>query len=293
MIKRISVLVATLACVSLNAMETGGRKEHVITGNPVDFLEPHYGRAEQLFARMDLSQFPVITEVGVMTGFVAKNILAKQAPKSEITAIVRADSPFAGHLEGDKGSGVNFKKQDIRNVTLEKPTNLLIFLGQLPYENNKKGFIENLAKNIAPNGLLVTTCVTPNNSSLIKAFLEVKEDPRWKSDLDKIDINKIWMPAPREEIEDILNNAGLAVKKVELDESPVIFKNRETFKLFVSAVTSGIKARISDSQTLNNKEQLDTYLETLTQTYLKYHPAREDGTVEYHIPEHIFVARKN
>jgi trans-aconitate methyltransferase len=292
MIKKISIIAAACACVCLNGMEVGSR--YRITNDPHDYLEPHYGRTEQFFEDnkdINPAEYPVIAEVGVMTGLIAKHIRTL-APKSEIIGIIKSESPLKYALENDNKSGICFQQQDIQNLKLEKPANLLLFLGQLPYVKDKKAFIDVLAKNIAPNGVLITTCVTPNNSSLVKTFLEVKEDSQWKKDLDPIDINKIWMPASREEIEKNLQEAGLTVKKVTLVDSPVIFRDKDAFKSFINAVTSGIKARTGNAHVLNDEKLLDTYLETMKEKYLSYHPEKEDGSVEYLLPENFFVAEK-
>jgi trans-aconitate methyltransferase len=308
MVKRI-FLIAAFTCASLSGMEDlqvtyviekdlqeFGNK-HRISTDPIDFLEPHYGRAEQFFndnKDIELYRYPVIAEVGTMSGRIAKDILLKQAPKSEIFGIVKPESPFKNLLKDEKESGgVRFQQLDIQNLKLGKHADLLLFLGQLPYVSDKPACIKKLAENIAPNGTFITTCVTPNNSALVKAFKDVKDDGPWKNDLDSIDIDKIWMPASREEIEKNLQDAGLTVKKVTLDESPVLFKGRNAFDNFLDAVTNGIKARTGNSQILSDAVQYHAYLEALRKKYLSYHPAREDGTIEYLLPENVFVAQKN
>jgi trans-aconitate methyltransferase len=285
MIKRVSVVMAALLCVPVISME------HSISPDMRAMLEPHADRAKKIISKLDIAQYPHIVEVGSKSGLIAE-FIAAQAPKSLVTATYNSQNPI--DLSVLSKHNLTFVKQDTLDLSVK--ADLIALLAQLPWVQDKKTYVANVVENLASGGTLVATCVAPNESLLIKAFFEIKEDPRWKSEFDKLNmdvLNKLWLPTKKEDVEKILTDGGLTLIKTELDDSPVVFENAAAFKTFVHGVMIRLKTRIGDSQTLNNKERLDAYIETLTQKYLSYLPAKENGNVHYHIPENVFVYKKN
>lgn len=179
---------------------------------------------------------------------------------------------------------LNFKVIDARDITFNQEFDIVVSffcLHWIAEDNGLQNVIKNIAKSLKPGGKFFALIPTERKHPWRKTFQEISHLTKWQSNFTQV--KRLWVLPDKNDMQDMLVQAGLTPLHIEQKNKAVIFETRKKFEQF-SLSTATVHHMPDNLRKQFVKERVDRYLESV--------PLLPDNSLLYNQMTLLVVAQK-
>lgn len=242
---------------------------------------PQYAINSEFLSKHTFKGDEIVLDIGCGNGKTTQKI-AEKISNGEIVGVDASSSMIECANKENHSVNCSFKLIDAQKISFKKEFDLCTCFFCMQWIPDKASTIQKIADSLKPNGMFLMIVPFPH-VHLPSIRNELINTLRWEKYFENYQDPLSYINDT--EYKKHIENAGLFLKNYEVKETPVLFKNYDSFFQFMSQMTPHLGQ-------IPNDNKKDEFMHELIHKYLIYYPQKADGSYEL-IFTLLFVCANN
>jgi trans-aconitate methyltransferase len=242
---------------------------------------PQYIINSEFLSKHTFNADEIVLDIGCGNGKTTQKI-AEKIPNGKIVGVDASSSMIECANKENHSLNCSFKLIDAQEINFKNAFDLCTCFFCMQWIPDKASTIQKIADSLKQNGVFLMIVPLPH-AHLPAIRNDLIKTPRWEKYFENYQDPLVFINDT--EYKKYIENTGLFLKNYDIEETPVLFKDYDTFFQFMSQMTPHL------GQIPNDNEK-DEFMHELIREYLIYYPQKTDGSYEL-IYTLLFVIANN